>query len=208
MGLDELFQNAVATLSELSPAQWCQAFFLLAAAAVMAVAAMPRDARTLLMDYGARQSQDRPPAAGPSPSPSPSPGRGGLVWAIGAITSYSQVPHAWFAIFYVVSLACSGFWLAQYVGDGAAMRLIASRQAAAGPGPSAALGQVALGWLMMLLQGGRRVYEHAVVLKPSGSTMWVVHWVLGLVYYLAISVSVWVEGSGKACVLACLRLGC
>jgi 3-oxo-5-alpha-steroid 4-dehydrogenase 3 len=49
---------------------------------------------------------------------------------------------------------------------------------------------------MMFLQGARRVFEHATIIKPSKSSMWVVHWVLGLFFYLSISVAVWVEGSG------------
>ncbi|KAK3997234.1 hypothetical protein QBC44DRAFT_315520 [Cladorrhinum sp. PSN332] len=49
---------------------------------------------------------------------------------------------------------------------------------------------------MMFLQGSRRVYEHSTIIKPSKSTMWVVHWLLGLFFYLFINVSVWVEGSG------------
>jgi 3-oxo-5-alpha-steroid 4-dehydrogenase 3 len=196
MGRDEYLQELLASLSELKPAQWCQAFFLLAAGGVAAVAAMPRDAKTLMMDYGARQSQQKQ-SAGKSSAKSPSRGR--LVSLIGFITSCSQVPHSWFSIFYAVSLACSVFWLAQYLCDGTVLHRIASSQAG-GQGPSATLGQVALGWLMMFLQAARRVFEHATVLKPSKSTMWVVHWVLGLFFYLAIGVSVWVEGSGKACV--------
>lgn len=50
---------------------------------------------------------------------------------------------------------------------------------------------------MVLMQAGRRVYEHAAMIKPSRSTMWWVHWVLGLGFYSFLSVAVWVEGSGK-----------
>jgi 3-oxo-5-alpha-steroid 4-dehydrogenase 3 len=193
MGWDKHLQPALASLSGVTPAQWCQAFFLFAAGGVLAVAAMPRDAKTLLMDYGARTAQQPPPGNGSSHSKSP--GHGWLLSLIAAVTSWTQVPHAWFSAFYVVSLACSVFWLAQYLGDGAVLRFIASNQAAARQ-TSATSGQVALGWLMMFLQGARRVFEHATIIKPSKSSMWVVHWVLGLFFYLSISVAVWVEGSG------------
>lgn len=159
------------------------------------MAVMPRDAKTLLIDYGARKAE-KPTADGPPPPPQQSPSSNGwLLSTIATITSWTQVPHSWFGAFYVVSVACSVFWLAQYLGDGAVLRFIASSQTSA-RAPSATLGQVALGWGMMVLQGARRVFEHATIIKPSKSTMWVVHWVLGLLFYLCISVSIWVEGSG------------
>lgn len=195
MGRGEPLHSCLAALAELSPAQWCQTFFLFAAGGVAAVAVMPRDAKTLLVDYGARKAQTRPADAA---NPTRNSVRGRLLSLIAAVTSFSQVPHSWFSAFYAVSLGCSVFWLVQYLGDGAVLRLIASSQAWATPGRSATLGQVALGWFMMFLQAARRVYEHAAILKPSKSTMWVVHWLLGLFFYLAMSVSVWVEGSGKS----------
>jgi 3-oxo-5-alpha-steroid 4-dehydrogenase 3 len=193
MEWDEILQHALTALSGITPAQWCQAFFLLGAGGVLAVAAMPRDVKALLMDYGARNAQ-KPSANGP---PSRDSESGWLTSLLAAITSWTQVRHSWFTAFYVVSLACSVFWLAQYLGDGAVLRLIASCQVAA-QGPSSTPGQVALGWLMMFLQAARRVFEHATVIKPSKSTMWVVHWLLGLFFYLVMGVSIWVEGSGTA----------
>lgn len=193
MASDDLWEQALTTLYSTTPAQCCQAVFLLAAGGVLAVAVLPRDARTLLMNYGARKAQTTPEVAPPKHGSD----RGRLLSFIDTITSWTQVPHSWFGAFYVVSLACSVFWLVQYLGDGAVLRFIASRQAAARQ-PSATSGQVVLGWFMMALQGGRRVFEHLTIMKPSKSTMWVVHWLLGLLFYLSISVSVWVEGSGMA----------
>lgn len=195
---------ALAALSTVTPAQWCQAFFLLAAGGVLAVAAMPRDAKALLVDYGARKAQTAGAGAAKADEPLPPNPKGQqhgwLLPSIAAVTSWTQVPHAWFGAFYAVSLACSVFWLAQYLGDGAVLRFLVARQvsAAQAAAPSATAGQVALGWLMMFLQAARRVFEHATVVKSSKSTMWVAHWVLGLLFYLFISVAVWVEGSGMA----------
>ena len=194
MGWDGFLQNTLITLSNVTPAQWCQAVFLFAAGGVLAVAAMPRDAKSLMVDYGARKAQA---ASTDQPSLKKGQGHGWLLPLIATITSWTQVPHAWFGAFYVVSLTCSVFWLVQYLGDGAVLRWIASSQASTQQ-PSATSGQVALGWLMMFLQGARRVFEHATVMKPSKSTMWVVHWLIGLFFYLFISVAVWVEGSGMA----------
>ncbi len=197
MGWDGVqLDAALAALSGVTPAQWCEAFFLLAAAGVLAVAAMPRDAKALLVDYGARKAQTASAAAADKPPPPQDQQHGWLLLFIAAITSWTQVPHAWFSAFYAVSLACSVFWLVQYLGDGLVLRFLAASQASDLAAPSATSGQVALGWLLMFLQGARRVFEHATIVKSSKSTMWVAHWVLGLLFYLFISVAVWVEGSG------------
>ncbi|KAI9817607.1 MAG: hypothetical protein M1832_004611 [Thelocarpon impressellum] len=54
--------------------------------------------------------------------------------------------------------------------------------------------QIALSWGLMTLQGGRRLYECIALGKPSQSTMWFVHWLLGIAFYGAMSMAVWVEG--------------
>ncbi|KAK4106540.1 hypothetical protein N658DRAFT_413857 [Parathielavia hyrcaniae] len=193
MNWDDILRRTFTTLSDVTPAQWCQGFFLLAAGGVLTVAVLPPDAKTLLMDYGARNAQ-KSPSAGSSPEHSDG---GRLVSLVAKLTAWTQVPHSWFGAFYVVSLACSVSWLAQYLGNGLVLRYIATSQAAARD-TSSTLGQVALGWLMMVLQAARRVFEHAAVIKPSKSTMWVVHWLLGLCFYLFMGISVWVEGPEDA----------
>ncbi|KAL2271649.1 hypothetical protein VTJ83DRAFT_1020 [Remersonia thermophila] len=197
----ELLQAGLDRLSVVTPAQWCQAFFLLAAGGVLAVAAAPRDARALLIDYGARkadqgrQTQTQQPSAGARGAQ----GRNRLLSLLDTLTAWTQVPHSWFGTFYILSAACSIFWLAQFLFDGALLRRIASRQADAiqaqhASSPTAR--QVALGWVMMFAQAARRIYEQAAVVKPSRtSRMWVVHWLLGLGFYLAMSVAIWVDGS-------------
>lgn len=57
--------------------------------------------------------------------------------------------------------------------------------------------QVLLCTTLMLIQGGRRLYESFALAKPSSSRMWVVHWLLGLCFYTGITIAVWVEGSGE-----------
>ena len=42
--------------------------------------------------------------------------------------------------------------------------------------------------------------------KPSTSKMWFVHWLLGIAFYLAVGVSVWIEGAGKSGTEVKLRL--
>ncbi|KAK3322370.1 hypothetical protein B0H66DRAFT_200977 [Apodospora peruviana] len=196
----------LATLQQVTPARWCQAFYLVAVGCVMAVAAAPLEARTLLVDYGARKSNKSNSTTSsttngddkstPNNRNSGSSINSRLLSVIEALTSYGQVPHAWFSVFYAVSVACSLFWLTQYLSNGAVLRTIASRQASASTA-SATLEQVAVAWTMMFLQGTRRAYEHAAIMKQqSKSTMWVVHWLLGLFFYLITSVSIGIEGSG------------
>lgn len=58
-------------------------------------------------------------------------------------------------------------------------------------------GHVAVAWCLMLLQAARRLYESWAFAKPSKSTMWIVHWLLGQLFYVGISVAIWVEASGR-----------
>ncbi|KAF2767055.1 hypothetical protein EJ03DRAFT_329472 [Teratosphaeria nubilosa] len=51
-------------------------------------------------------------------------------------------------------------------------------------------------WGLMLVQGGRRLWEClAFAPAASKSRMWVGHWVLGVAFYVGTSMAVWVEGT-------------
>jgi 3-oxo-5-alpha-steroid 4-dehydrogenase 3 / polyprenol reductase len=62
--------------------------------------------------------------------------------------------------------------------------------------------QVKITWIMLLVQGCRRLYESLSLSKEdifsventSTSKMWGGHWVLGLAFYAATSVAIWIEG--------------
>jgi len=47
----------------------------------------------------------------------------------------------------------------------------------------------------LLIVSSRRLYEHVAVIRPSQSKMWFAHWLLGLSFYVCMSIAVWVEGS-------------
>jgi hypothetical protein len=116
---------------------------------------------------------------------------------VSIVTSWGQIPHSWFGGFYVVSLTCSVFWLVQYLIDGKILHFLTTRQAVASA-PGMEPGQVSLLWTLMFLQGTRRFIESTWLFRPGKkSTMWIVHWLLGNVYYIMMSLSVWIEGSGK-----------
>lgn len=188
-------------LAETAPSALCRTAFLVAAASVLSLSLLPRHVRGLLMDYGPRRR-----GADPRSSPARS--------AVDAVASCGQVPHSWFWHFYLGSVGLSALWAWQYASRGRVMALVAEAQARRSSGqPSVELGRVCLAWLMMAAQGSRRLLECLVVIKPGKTPMWIVHWAVGLAFYAAMSVSVWIEGSGKPCFARPLtfflpRLGC
>ncbi|QUC18648.1 uncharacterized protein UV8b_02889 [Ustilaginoidea virens] len=170
-------------LAETAPSALCRTAFLVAAASVLSLSLLPRHVRGLLMDYGPRRR-----GADPRSSPARS--------AVDAVASCGQVPHSWFWHFYLGSVGLSALWAWQYASRGRVMALVAEAQARRSSGqPSVELGRVCLAWLMMAAQGSRRLLECLVVIKPGKTPMWIVHWAVGLAFYAAMSVSVWIEGS-------------
>lgn len=55
--------------------------------------------------------------------------------------------------------------------------------------------QIVLLWSLLLLQGIRRMVESVYVTKTSASSMWFLHYLLGIGFYLIIGVAVWIEGA-------------
>ena len=193
--------NLVEQLPPVEPAQLCQLCFILATGGVLAVAAVPPGERQLLLNYGARASTtaditttvaadatDRDERAHRESS--------ALLRTVSNITSFGQVPHSWFISFYLSYLACSLFWAFQYFQDGFIFQYLTTQQQAAQK-PSMSFSQALTIWLLMACQAARRLYECIVTIRPSKSKMWFVHWVLGLSFYLGMSLAVWIEGSGK-----------
>ncbi|TGJ81441.1 hypothetical protein E0Z10_g7314 [Xylaria hypoxylon] len=186
-------------ITGLSPAQICQVIYVLSAAAVLAVTAVPDTAHRLLTQYGARSS-DNPSDLAASRSRKDTSrelddsNTGLLFRLVSRLTSLGKVPHSWFIHFYILSLFCSVFWAVQFVTQGSVLELIVKNQLSKSIS-SMTLGQVILVWGLMGLQGARRLYEYLAVLRPSSSRMWIVHWLLGNVFYLCTSVSIWIEGS-------------
>lgn len=106
-----------------------------------------------------------------------------------------KVPHQWFYHFYVLSVSASLFWALQLSMPSRLARTVLLH-AAKPERPSMTTNQLVLAWVLMLVQGSRRLYECLVFGKRSASTMWVGHWAVGLLFYAAMSVAVWVEGAG------------
>ncbi|CAN8096272.1 unnamed protein product [Discula destructiva] len=202
----------IAALAGVSPAQWVQTLFLLASGFVLAITVAPAAERKLLLNYGARREEGPvgPSKANKIAAPISSMAtdeteqHDSLVQAVRKVTALGQVPHAWFFAYYACYLVFAVGWAAQYFlednDEGQHSNLLgflARRQVAlASPdAPTMAGGQVVMLWAAMILQTGRRLYECFAVTKPSKATMWFVHWVMGLGFYLGVSVAIWVEGS-------------
>lgn len=107
-----------------------------------------------------------------------------------------QVPRAWFTHYYVVSVASSIFWAVQIITNGRAFQFLAAN-ADYHSGGTMTVNQVVLAWSFMAAQGLRRLYECLALEKPSQSRMWIGIWLLGILYYLVMGVSVWIEGIGE-----------
>ncbi|KAI1502249.1 hypothetical protein F5X99DRAFT_162892 [Biscogniauxia marginata] len=182
----------LAAVADLSPAALCQLFYVLAAAAVLAISATPASAQHLLTQYGARGSGEA------TTSSRDKSGRDKreewLVGIVSWLTSVGKVPHSWFMHFYILSLSCSLFWATQYIRHGTILEFVVKNQASHMQ-ISMTIEQVVLVWCLMTLQGARRLYEYLAVLRPSSSKMWIIHWFLGNAFYLCTSIAIWIEGS-------------
>lgn len=192
-------ETLTSSLLSLSPAHWVQTLFILTSCAVLAITVAPAAERKLLLNYGARRSHDVPTTNNEDKvAADKDEAEDSLVQAVRKLTSLGQVPHSWFFTYYVFYILCAEAWAAQYFMDGPyLLGWLASRQVETTPStPTVNGSQIVMLWIMMFVQAARRLYECFVVMRPSKSTMWFVHWVLGLGYYFGVSVAIWIEGSG------------
>lgn len=186
----EHWPEALELLLSVSPARWCQICFTLATCAVLGVAVAPPAERKLLVSYGARGHDSAATSADKEPTRCEDDG------AVRKLTSLGQVPHSWFGTFYLVYIQCALFWAIQYITRGFVLQSIANQQVESGSSISVNGNQVVIAWCLMLFQAARRLYESWAFAKPSKSTMWIVHWLLGQFFYFGISVAIWIDGSG------------
>lgn len=179
-----------------SPSSWVQALFGLASCFVLSITVAPSAERKFLMNYGARNSHS-PPTTGTADQHVKDNQEDALKKAVRKLTSVGQVPHALFFTFYASYLLSGTFWAVQYFSGGWQLRDWASRQAKSESVSSMSGGQVVIVWCLMMFQATRRLWECYAIMKPSKSTIWFVHWLMGLAYYLGVSIAIWIEGSGN-----------
>lgn len=101
------------------------------------------------------------------------------------------VPKYWFWHYYLVSASLSAFWAAQFVVCVRGTRICMFPWLANVDGRSCIL------WTMMAIQGCRRLYESMCVQKSSSAKMWIGHYMVGIAFYVAMSVSVFAETSTR-----------
>ncbi len=104
-----------------------------------------------------------------------------------------RVPHSWFTHFYMVSVMSSMVWLQQLYTRGPLLQNFLSSHLT--KTASMSFNQLVLCWTLLTIQGSRRLYESTILAKPSQSEMWVGHYLLGLLHYMAMGVAIWIEGA-------------
>ncbi|KAI9884611.1 MAG: Set3 complex subunit with deacetylase activity, meiotic-specific repressor of sporulation proteins [Watsoniomyces obsoletus] len=188
---------------------WLRAAFLGTTGVMLLAWAVPT-IRHRYMGYGPRTTASESPSQAPekssqsSSTASESPSHAQEKSFQGSSTSWLkrldralliQVPHGWFAHFYTFSVLLSAFWAAQLLSSGTSFRKIASLELKGRtPANSMSMNQLVLTWALVAIQGCRRLYETIAFAKPSNATMPIGHYILGLLYYLGVSMAVWVEG--------------
>ncbi|KAJ5514268.1 3-oxo-5-alpha-steroid 4-dehydrogenase C-terminal [Penicillium fimorum] len=169
-----------------------RAFFLLAAATTISIS-IPTSLRSRFLTYGPRAtSASTSTNSGPPSAQNLSESKGFLDYL-----ATWQVPHSYFTHFYVASVLSSVFWVAQLLSRGVVFQAIASRVSEDHQRHSMSLTQLVICCVLLAIQGSRRLWESFIFLKPSSSQMWFMHWLLGLGFYLAAGVAIWIEGSGS-----------
>lgn len=109
-----------------------------------------------------------------------------------------NVPHSWFIHFYITSVASSLFWAQQIATRGFALEFLAKLyKGSSFKHPAMNAMQVMIVVVLMGIQGSRRLYECITLSKPSTSKMSGPAWILGILFYLVMGVTVWVEGIRK-----------
>ena len=103
------------------------------------------------------------------------------------------VPHRYFEHFYIVSVLSSIFWGFQIFTKGMVLRTMSGNSTS--ENSTMSVEQVVLVWLLMTIQGSRRLYESVALVKRSSSKMPLVAYFIGIFYYLAMGVAVWIHGS-------------
>ncbi|KAH3969119.1 polyprenol reductase [Parastagonospora nodorum] len=152
-----------------TPAVLLRVFYLAASLLILAIQLVPALRRRFLV-YGSRTTPTGKSA--PSEEPAQKTALDTLLDDFAAI----QVPHNYFTHFYITSVISSLFW-------GLWLRVWTKP------------GQLQVVWMLMLLQGVRRLLESDAYTSKSKSRMWFVHWLLGIAFYLAMNVSIWIEGA-------------
>lgn len=156
--------------------------------------------RSRFITYGARATPSTAPRAKDSNNSSSSSSSNAnpslIPRALDSLASL-QVPHSYFTQFYVVSILSSLFWVTQLLLRGFVFQAVSARISPDHLQNSMSVNQVLLCWALMTVHSSRRLAESFIFSKPSTSRMFFVHWLLGVAFYLAATVAIWIEGAGR-----------
>ena len=169
----------------MDPSLLCKAFFITGTAVGVGGTLFP-SFRQQIMDYGSRST---------TPSRSPPKASQTTFEHLFNLVASLQVPHTWFIHYYLASVASSIFWAYQIYSQGRVFQLLSYYSSESAGGMT--VNQVLLAWGFMMVQGTRRLYECITLTKPSQSEMWFGLWLIGISYYLAMGLAVWIEGIGE-----------
>ncbi|KAJ5083153.1 hypothetical protein N7456_012580 [Penicillium angulare] len=172
--------------TEMDPIDTLRLFFLLSAATAFSIS-VPSSLRTRFLVYGPRTT-----SASTATAEAPEINSSGVLDYLATW----QVPHRYFTHFYIASVLSSIFWFVQLACRGTAFQLVAARMSEEHLQQSMSLTQVLICWILLAIQGGRRLWESYKFAKPSSSQMSVAHWFLGIAFYLAAGMAIWFEGCG------------
>jgi 3-oxo-5-alpha-steroid 4-dehydrogenase 3 len=171
--------------------------FYVTAAATTAIFDLFPALQSRFINYGARGTKVKD-ADGKPVDDVPKTSSTSIVKLLDLLAGF-QVPHSWFIQFYVVSVLSSLFWGFQIFTKGSVFEAVAKHhyENTTHQEGFMSYAQVVLTWLLMTIQGSRRLYECITLTKPSTSKMAGPAWILGILFYVAMSISVWIEGIGK-----------
>lgn len=157
-----------------------RAYYVLASAAILVASSVPA-LNSRFLAYGSRSQ--------PSSSIKKENARN-VERFLDHLATY-QVPHSYFIHFYILSVGASVLWAWQFSSSGFLFTFLAQHSPRNGSDPSSTV----LCWTLMLFQGTRRLYESLAFRTQSKSQMWIFQYFFGISFYLATSISSWIEGA-------------
>lgn len=115
-----------------------------------------------------------------------------------------RMPQIYFTQFYVVAVCSMTVWMYQLMTRGKLFRAVLESSTVTEP--SMSFNRLYLCCGLFLVHAFRRLYECLVFFKPTKSTMWIGHWILGYLFYLFVPIAIWVEGLGLHFRIPCRML--
>ncbi|KAG0633274.1 hypothetical protein HOY80DRAFT_644235 [Tuber brumale] len=185
-----------------------RAFFVLASATILFIQSIP-PFRSRFLVYGKVATPATTTTANTKDAKpiTPRDSKGPVTTLLDHFATYT-VPHSFFTHFYILALTTLLLLGQQISTHGPLYTLLRDLQTPEWATGSArrvtggqSIHQVVLTWTCLVLQTVRRLYECLFVQKKSvaeggrESRMWVVHYALGLVFYVSAGIGGWVEGT-------------